>query len=368
VPKNFRHLLSKDMQQPNNTRVDGFVSFIDFAPTLLKLAGLESAEYHDGEAFLGKNIDLKTLNKRDVTYSHADRFDEKSDLVRAVRKGNLKYIRNYQPFYSDGLFAEYRYRQYVYAEWKSLFQQGKLNQVQSAFFNPKSPEALYDIANDPQETTNLAALPKYQVQLAELRSMLQDEIKSWPDLGFYPESELLAQHTPKGVTAVGFGQANKTHIAGLIDIADLQLLPYQQAKAKLRQLLKSADQWQRYWALITLSSFGKQAEEFNQHIIQLAKSDSSIHVKARAIEFLGLNKVIDPVKPLSELIANTNNQFEQLQLLNIATNLHEQVNAVFVRPAVNTWPAPDKSSASYRGDRFFDVWFNVRWDYISDKI
>ena len=67
------------------------------------------------------------------------------------------------------------------------------------------------------------------------------------------------------------------------------------------------------------------------------------------------------------LIANTDNQFEQLQWLNIATNLHEQLGAIFPRPVQDTWPKAQKNSASFRQDRFFDVWFNARWDYISGK-
>jgi len=48
--------------------------------------------------FSEKDIDLKTLRNNDVTYGYADRFDEKYDLVRSVRKGKYKYIRSFQPF------------------------------------------------------------------------------------------------------------------------------------------------------------------------------------------------------------------------------------------------------------------------------
>ena len=36
-----------------------------------------------------------------MTFGYADRFDEKYDLVRSVRKGNMKYMRSYQPFNPD---------------------------------------------------------------------------------------------------------------------------------------------------------------------------------------------------------------------------------------------------------------------------
>ena len=44
----------------------------------------------------------------------------------------------------------------AYKEWYTLFQDGKLNDIQSQFFKPKSPESLYNIEEDPHETKNLA--------------------------------------------------------------------------------------------------------------------------------------------------------------------------------------------------------------------
>ena len=64
----------------------------------------------DGEPFLGEGVHSKDLSKRDEVYCYADRFDEKYDLVRTVKKGKWKYIRNYQGFYPDGLQNNYRYR------------------------------------------------------------------------------------------------------------------------------------------------------------------------------------------------------------------------------------------------------------------
>ena len=45
----------------------------------------------------------------------------------------------------------------AYKEWYKLFQDGKLNDIQSQFFKPRLPEALYDIENDPYETQNMAS-------------------------------------------------------------------------------------------------------------------------------------------------------------------------------------------------------------------
>lgn len=177
IPKNFKHLLHPQMQNLKNARVDGFVNFIDFAPTLAKLAGADLSQYQDGQAFLGKDISLNALNQRQTSFGYADRFDEKTDMVRTLRVGKYKYTRHYKPFNPDALFNQYRYKQAAYQEWKALFQQGKLTPVQAAFFKPKPAEALYNLEVDPFETNNLADKAKFQPKLNELRSQLTDKLK-----------------------------------------------------------------------------------------------------------------------------------------------------------------------------------------------
>jgi arylsulfatase A-like enzyme len=48
---------------PNpGTRIDGFVSFVDFGATVLNLAGVEIPEGIDGNPFLGKGIKTSELD------------------------------------------------------------------------------------------------------------------------------------------------------------------------------------------------------------------------------------------------------------------------------------------------------------------
>ncbi len=63
---------------------------------------------------------LKEL-ERDETFSYADRFDEKYDMVRALRKGDYKYLRNFHPYYPDALRNPYRYLQLAYRHWQELY-------------------------------------------------------------------------------------------------------------------------------------------------------------------------------------------------------------------------------------------------------
>ena len=45
-----------------------------------------------------------------------------------------------------------------------------------------------------------------------------------------------------------------------MDVADLSLLPFAEAKPRLEKALASENAWERYWALISCSCFGEEAE------------------------------------------------------------------------------------------------------------
>ena len=70
------------------------VSFVDLAPTVLSLAGIAPKDYMQGQAFLGT---FKAEQERKYIHAAADRFDEFTDAIRAVRDKRFKYIRNYRP-------------------------------------------------------------------------------------------------------------------------------------------------------------------------------------------------------------------------------------------------------------------------------
>ena len=210
APEKWRHLLPVNAGKS----VDGFVSFIDFGPTVLNLAGVDVPETMDGKPFLGEGVTARDLDRRDEAFGYADRFDEKYDLVRTFRKGKYKYIRNYQPFNFDGLFNDYRYKMLAYREWSAMYQAGELNAVQSQFFEPREAEALYDIEKDPHETNNLADDPKSASVLRDLRQRLTNQVKEISDLSFLPEPAMLSEALSNPVQ---FGRENQDRIGKLVD-------------------------------------------------------------------------------------------------------------------------------------------------------
>lgn len=317
IPKNWQHLAPFDETHGRptkaGTRIDGFVEFVDLAATVLNLAGIEIPAEIDGEPFLGQGVVLGELNQRDTAFGYADRFDEKYDMVRFLRKGKYTYWRNYQPFNFDGLHNFYRYKQPAFSEWRDLAKAGKLNDVQSAFFHARPPEQLFDIEKDPHEINNLADDPAYTDVLLGMRRALQDQVKSVADVGFYPESVFLSKSQGNGVA---FGRKNKEQIAAFIDIADLQLRAFPEAKGQIAQALQSKQPQERYWGLITCAAFGEQASPFYEKAKKLAASDPNNLVRVRAAEFLGLAGAADPMPIIYDVLDGNTDPIEVNLILN----------------------------------------------------
>ncbi len=309
VPEKYKHLAPL----PKGSATNGFVSFIDLAPTVLHLVGIEVPEQMDGKPFLGEGISEQTLTLRDEAYGYADRFDEKYDQVRSVRKGRYKYIRNYQPFNFDGLMNNYRYRQLAYQEWKSLYLEGALNEAQSAFFEPRPAEQLFDIESDPFETNNLAGDPQYEDTLQSLRNKLNNWVTAMPDLSFYPEHYLVAHAFDNPVS---FGKQHQAAIMRYRDLADLSLQSFEQAEGRLKESLKSSDPWERYWALIVCSSFGEAAREVVPMARSIASEDTELINRVRAAEFMGIIRAENPVKVMTQALYASEDPVESLLIFN----------------------------------------------------
>ncbi|WNJ17276.1 sulfatase [Pontibacter sp. G13] len=172
---------------------DQLISFIDFAPTMLGLAGQNPPTYLQGQSFLGT-----ADHQRAYIHAAADRFDGFTDHIRAVRDGRFKYIRNYLPGQGYYLPVVYRERIPVMQELLRMRDAGELNEIQAQWFRSSKPrEELFDCENDPHELVNLAEDPQYAEKLKELRV----EMDRWlAYIGDQPDMEerALIQHLWNG--------------------------------------------------------------------------------------------------------------------------------------------------------------------------
>ena len=165
-----------------------FLSFVDFAPTTLSIAGIEPPGFLQGKAFLGK---YKDESQREHLFTASDRFDENPDRIRAVRDEKFKYIRNYFPENSHALNVAYRRQMVLMRHLTTLHLTSKLTEEQDLWFRvPKLKEELYDLENDPFELNNLSDNPDYSNKLKNLSDVLDNWIEEIDDLGRIPEKQL----------------------------------------------------------------------------------------------------------------------------------------------------------------------------------
>ncbi len=168
---------------PSGTARDDLVSGIDITVTTLRLAGVAKPQWMEGRDFFADDYTPRTW-----VVSARDRCDYTIDRVRAITTARYQYLRNFltdrpfmQPQYRDG-------RDYVEVP-RELYEQGKLNEVQSFMWSPnRVPEEFYDLENDPHETKNLVNDPAHAAALDRHRKLLKDWMATTDDKGQYPES------------------------------------------------------------------------------------------------------------------------------------------------------------------------------------
>ena len=165
------------------------ISFVDFAPTLLSLAGVPIPESMQGQAFLGQQ---KSATPRKYSFAARDRMDSEYDRVRAVTDGEFKYIRNYMPEKPNYQNVKYRLQNPLMIHLLELNSKGLLNANQARWFALTKPaEELYDTKTDPWEFKNLIGNPLYEEKLRELRKAHEDWVLTYGDLGALDEMSMV---------------------------------------------------------------------------------------------------------------------------------------------------------------------------------
>jgi arylsulfatase A-like enzyme len=188
------------IRYPNKLRAgerdDRLISFVDYPPTLLSMVGIQPPSYMEGQAFEGK---YKVGTPRSYIHGQADRFDERVDLIRAVRNKRFKYLKNFYPEKPYYLPIAYRENMEVMQELLRMRDAGELDENQALWFRTSKPaEELFDTETDPHELNNLADDPAYAEVLTDLRKECERWMKAIDDKGFINEIELIQKFYPNG--------------------------------------------------------------------------------------------------------------------------------------------------------------------------
>lgn len=317
-PEKYRHLAPGD---PGST-TDRIVTFVDFAPTILSLAGIAPPEYMQGTAFLG----AKQGKPREYAFAFRGRMDERFDMVRSVRGRKFRYIRNYMPHKIYGQYLNYLWKAPHMASWENAWRKGQLNQVQSAFWNPKPAEELYDVETDPHNIHNLATEPQYQRVLLRLRQANRKWVLEQRDVGFIPEPMML--EIVKRTPLYDYARSGQYPLEKILETAELASSRDSSALPELQRRLSAKNPVIRYWAatgINVLSSYAG-APRIKDDLSALL-NDPEVSVRIAAAEALySLGKKGRSIATLKDALAS-DNLMARVQALNVLENIGDDAGA-----------------------------------------
>jgi len=297
IPEKWKALAPKDYTTGGKS--ERLVNFVDFAPTVLSLAGIQPPDWMHGHAFLGKYA----TPPQPFTFGFRGRMDERYDLVRSVTDGRHVYIRNYMPHLIYGQHIDYMFVTPTTRIWKKLHDEGKLNAVQDRFWNSKPAEELYDLSNDPDEVNNLAALPEHQEVLKKLRQAQQDYARKTRDLGFLPEGERFSRAA--GGSPYDMARDDTRYpFQRIFETAELAASLKQEATADLKKVLVDNDSAVRYWAALGLLMRGRKGHDAAAAELRMALKDRSAYVQIVVAETLAKYGNADDEKRALQLLAD----------------------------------------------------------------
>lgn len=280
IPPKFQHLAAEDYQAGGSS--DRLVGFIDLAPTLLSVCGVEPPEHFQGHAFLGEYA----ADEQPYQYGFRGRMDERYDMVRSVRDKRYIYIRNYMPHRIYGQHVDYMFQTPTTQVWKRLFDAGELNAAQSRFWERKPAEELYDLQNDPDEVQNLAESKEHREILQRFRRAHRKHVLEIRDVGFLPEHEIHARS--EGTTPYEMGHDEQRYpLKKIFRAANAASSLKRGAQKKLLEALQDEDSAVRYWGAMGLLMRGEKGVAPAQEELRGALTDEAPAVRVAAAEALG---------------------------------------------------------------------------------
>lgn len=333
-PEKWRHLAPKEYRPGGKS--DRLVNFVDLAPTLLSLAGVEPPDWMQGHAFAGKY----QSEPQPYLFGERGRMDERLDAVRSCTDGRYVYLRNFFPHLSQGQHLAYQFETPTTRVWRQLFDEGKTNEAQSLFWQvPKSPEELYDLQTDPDEVHNLMNSAPHRSILEKLRAVQRAHATAIRDICILPEVEMHSRShgsTPYETARDTAGYPLERVLAAAEMASNLQSSDLK----GLNSLLGDDDSAVRYWAAMGFLMRGQDAVTNHLTSLRKAMTDQSPYVRIAAAEAVAKYGTQDDLNRAKMLLSESiepdrNGVFVSMSALwavdalgSKAASLHEQIRTM----------------------------------------
>ncbi|MFW5830946.1 MAG: sulfatase-like hydrolase/transferase [Prolixibacteraceae bacterium] len=350
IPEKYKHLFPAEKP---GSEVDRIISFVDLAPTLLSIAGIEIPDFLQGNAFLGNQ---KTEDPQ-YAFMFRGRMDERYDMSRAVRDQKYRYIRNYMPYRIYGQHLDYLWRAPSIRSWEEAYLNGECNETQSRFWEPKPVEELYDTENDPWEINNLADNPKYKEVLERMRAANKAWVTRIYDTGFIPEADAVDRSS--GMPMYDYMRSGKVDLQAIMEAAEVATLGKAENIEKLKSYLKSDESAIRYWGASGLLILKDKARPAVKEL-KVALNDESANVVTVAAEALyNMGEKDAARKALIKVLENPN-EFARCHALNTIDCIEDE-NRKVKQGVVNMVRNADAANRN-RYDIRAARWLVLKWD------
>lgn len=282
IPESYRQ---PGQAQPGTVN-DDLVSTLDFAPTVLNLAGIELPKHFQGRAILGSDL----TEKRDYVFGARDRMDERYDIIRSVRNKRYRYIRNYEPFKPYYQYMNTPEKGSTMKELRRVHSEGKLPAAAALFMaDSKPPEELYDLQADPHEINNLASDKQHLKTLQMMRDVHLQWVVDTRDIGLIPESEIERREEKTAARYNILLEASPDLIKRIRNVANLAIGGTENMD-RLIAALDDEDSAVRFWAAIGIGNQGIAASSAEQKLEKALADEAPCVRIAAARAMLKLDK------------------------------------------------------------------------------
>lgn len=187
----------KGIKNPGR-KITDYVSFIDFAPTFLDLAGVNDPAKHGMQPMQGKSLrpifDSSKSGRVEAWRDHVILGQERHDYgrpgevgypVRSIIKDGFYYIHNFKPERWPSCNPETGYLQVDGSPTKTtvleMRRKGESDHYWKLCFGKRPAEELYNLGKDRDCIQNLASNPEYESILKQLKQQLFKELKDQGD-------------------------------------------------------------------------------------------------------------------------------------------------------------------------------------------
>ncbi|MFC2087443.1 sulfatase, partial [Bacteroidota bacterium] len=201
----------KGITNPGRT-VDDFISFIDFAPTFLQLAGIQDIVNTGMKPIQGKSLvpifqskrEGQVIAERNYVLLGQERHDigRPNDVgypIRSIIKDNYLFIKNFEPDRWPMCNPETGYLNTDGSPTKTLVlemrRKGENSHYWKLCFGKRVDEELYNIKDDPECLKNLIEDSDYKTLAINLKKQLLEELISQRDPRVFGNGHIFDEYT-----------------------------------------------------------------------------------------------------------------------------------------------------------------------------